>query len=91
MVFLGAIGVLLFALEAAKLERDALRKTGSMALMLAVLAVVWICIRWTTVAMARREEPELRFDEEAPPAVQGLGLYRDGVMTIVAPQATRTP
>ena len=53
------------------LERHALRETGSMAAMLALLAVVWIAVRRTTVALAKREEQELRFEEEAPPVLQG--------------------
>ena len=86
MVFLGAFGVLLLSSEALTLERDALRDTGSMAAMLALLAVVSICVRWTTVTLGRREEQEPRFEEEAPPAVLGLGLYRDGVMPIGPPR-----
>jgi len=80
MAFLGAIGVLVAGRDAAMLERHALLETGSMTVMLALLVVVWVCIRRTTVTLAGREEQELRFEEEAPPMIQGLGLYRDGVM-----------
>ncbi len=54
-----------------------------MAVMLALLAVAWVATRWTTLALARREEQELRFEEEVTPAVLGLGLNRDGVVPIV--------
>jgi hypothetical protein len=91
MAFLGALGLLLGGSDAAMLERHALRETGSMAVMLAPLVVVRVCVRRTTAALARREEQELRFEDEAPPEVLGLGLYRDGVMPIETPQATRTP
>jgi len=72
------------------IERNALRQTGSMTVMLSLLAVVWVCVRRTTVALARREE-QLRFEEEAPPELMGLGLYRDGVMAIETPETTRRP
>jgi len=82
MVLLVALGVLLTGPETALAERHALRGAGSMAVMLALLVFVWIVVRWTTVALARQEEQQLRFEEEEPPAVQGLGLHRDGVMPI---------
>jgi CubicO group peptidase (beta-lactamase class C family) len=82
MVLLAAFGALLAGPEIAMLERHALRETGSMALMLALLAVVWVALRRTTVALAAREEQELRFEEEMSPAVLGLGLHRDGVMPV---------
>ncbi len=74
MVFLGAFVVLWLGSEAAVLERHALRHSSSMAIMLALLAVVWIAVRWTAVALAKGEEQELLFEEQAPPALQGLGL-----------------
>ena len=89
IAFLAALGLLLAGSEAARLERQALQRTGSMAEMLALLLVVWVCFRRTTVALARTEEQEPLFEEEAPPAVLGLRLYRDGVMWIVPPQGTR--
>ncbi|MBV9772264.1 MAG: beta-lactamase family protein [Bryobacterales bacterium] len=74
MAFLSAFGVLWLGSQAALLERHALRHTGSMALMLALLAVVGISVRRTAVALAKGDEQKLRFEEEAQPAVQGLGL-----------------
>jgi len=82
MVFLGALGVLFVGSDGVMLERHALRETGSMAVMLALLAVAFAAVRWTSVALAKSEEQELRFEEEELPAVQGLGLHRDGVMPI---------
>ena len=82
MVFLAAVAVLVVGSSGTTLERRALRETGSTALMLAVLLVVWISIRFATVALAKREEQELRFEEEIAPAVQGLGLNRDGLIPI---------
>jgi hypothetical protein len=82
MVFLAAVAVLVIGSSGTMLERHALREPGSTALMLAVLFVAWISIRFATVALARHEEQDLRFEEEITPAVQGLGLNRDGVMPL---------
>ena len=68
--------------DAVAVERNALREFGSMTVMLSLLVVVWVCVRRTTVSLARRAELELRFEEETPPQLMGLGLYRDGVMVI---------
>ena len=57
--------------------------------MLALLVVVWVSVRRAAMALATREEQELRFEEEEPPAVMGLGL--DGLMPIETPETTRTP
>ena len=82
MALLCALGVLLAGPEIATLERHALRETGRTLVMLALLLVAWAAVRWTMVALATREEQQLRFEEEETPAVQGLGLHRDGVMLI---------
>ena len=82
MAFLGAFGMLWLGSEATIFERHALRQTGTMLLMLALVAIVWIAVRIATVAFASREEQELRFEEEVPPVLLGLGLHRDGVMSI---------
>jgi hypothetical protein len=92
MVIPAAFGLLLGSVKGVLLERQALRGTGGTAAMMVLLIAVWVCVRWMTEAQARGEEQELRFEEEEPPAVQGLGLARDGVMPIGAlPQAARTP
>jgi len=80
MAVLGALVLLSLGSDALKVERNALREFGSMTMMLSLLAVVWVCIRRTTLTVARREELELQFEEETQ--LMGLGLYRDGVMVI---------
>ncbi len=87
MVFMIAIVMLVASPELTTLERHALRETGSMLAMLALLGLVWIAVRRTTIALRRREEQELRFEEEIAPVVMELGLHRDGVMSIGPPQA----
>jgi CubicO group peptidase (beta-lactamase class C family) len=80
IAFPGAFVLLFAGAKAATLERQALLKTGSRWAMLALLAVVWIAVRCTAAALAKREEQGLRFEEEMPAAVLELGLHRDGVM-----------
>jgi CubicO group peptidase (beta-lactamase class C family) len=91
MALLVALGLLLTGPETALLERHALRQTGSMVVILALLALVWMAVRCTTSALAKREKQELRFEEEMPPVVMELGLHRDGEMPIGLPRTTRTP
>jgi CubicO group peptidase (beta-lactamase class C family) len=87
MAFLGALGVLWGGAEAAMLERRALREPVAMAAMLALLVIVWVCIRRATVALARTEEQDLRFEEEPVPAILELGLHRDGTMPVGFPES----
>jgi hypothetical protein len=78
MAFWGAVALLLAGSEAAILERHALRETGSMAVMLTLLVVAWVCVRRMAVSVAKAGEQELQFEEDAPTAIgHGLGLNRD--------------
>jgi CubicO group peptidase (beta-lactamase class C family) len=81
MAFLGALGVLVGGANAARLERIALRDVSGAAILLGSMAVAWLTIRLIASKLGRGEE-ELRFEEEAEPAVMTLGLHRDGVLTV---------
>ena len=50
---------------------------GLAGLMLALVSV-WVCVRWRNATHAQSAEAEVRFEEVEAPAVQGLGLTRDG-------------
>ena len=80
MVFLGAVGLMWGVMLGVKWERQALQEPHRMAAMLLLFGVAAICGRWV-----RPDEEELRFEEEATPAVLELGLHRDGVMPIGPP------
>jgi hypothetical protein len=80
MVILGALGLMYFVLVSVRFERDALREPRTMAMMMALFFVAAVAVRLGTAALARGNEEELRFEEEAAPAVLELGLHRDGVM-----------
>lgn len=84
LAFICAFLLLLAGANTAMLERHALRKTGSTLAMLALLALIFLCIRLTSRAFSNRVPSDLLFEEEEPPQVIVLGLYRDGVMPIDA-------
>jgi hypothetical protein len=66
-------------------ECRAMQDWGTAVSMLTGLAGFWAVAAW----VARREWNESRFEEEFPPAVPGLGLSRDGAMTVELVTATR--
>lgn len=81
LVFLGALGLLWFVTLSVKLERQMLLDVPSTVAMVAPFAVLAIGVRiWSR--MAASDADELRFEEEGTPAVQELGLHRDGVMPV---------
>lgn len=63
----------------AQFERRALSDGTKYALLIAVLCVA-AGIAWWRRAEANSERPELRFEEETPPAITSLGLHRDGIL-----------
>jgi hypothetical protein len=87
MVFLGGMGLLLLAIKAVLLEREAQQETGSTVAMLALLILLWAATRVGANWLSRDDHEELQFEEEPVPAVQGLGLDRDGVIATEPPQS----
>lgn len=87
LVFLGGTGLLLLTIKGVLLEKEALQETGSTVAMLALLLFLWLAIRRVGTWLSKEDPEELQFEEESAPAVQGLGLGRDGVMAIEPPQA----
>jgi CubicO group peptidase (beta-lactamase class C family) len=86
MLFLAAFGLTWLAHLGVTFERQALQEPRTMTATLMLLAVAAAGVRWGTAARARLDERELQFEEVPSPAVLGLGLYRDGVLT-VGPEA----
>ncbi|MBV8904871.1 MAG: beta-lactamase family protein, partial [Acidobacteriia bacterium] len=85
LAFFWALGLLLIGNRGFELERYALKSTGRTILMLALMAAVWIGVRRVVVSLARNDEQDVQYEEEPPAALQGLGLYRDGVLPDVSP------
>jgi hypothetical protein len=59
-------------------EREVLQRPAGLAAFLLVLALVWGFARWRNAVHAGSLEAEVRFEEADDPAVQELGLSRDG-------------
>jgi hypothetical protein len=75
--------ILLVTAWGAVLEKRALMENhAAWAVAVGSLFVLLIGARWRTAVLARSEGAELQFEEAPPPAVQQLGLHRDGVLTI---------
>jgi hypothetical protein len=53
-----------------------------MAAMLILFGGAAAAARWMTAVLARGPDLKLQFEEEQAPAVQELGLHRDGVMPV---------
>ena len=87
MVFLGAAGLIWFVMFSVKLERQVLQEPRGTITMMALFGVAAIAVRWGTAALGRIDEEELQFEEAPAPAVQELGLHRDGAMPIGPPSA----
>lgn len=79
MIFLGAVGLVLLVTESVALEERALHQPRETIVMLVLLVAVAVGVRWRIRLEARSDE-ELRFEEEAAPAILELGLYRDGAV-----------
>ena len=88
LAILGGLSLLWLIILSVVYERQALADPVLFAPALIGFAVVWACARWRTAAHASSEEAEVQFEEVAAPAVQVLGLNRDGSWPIGPPAAT---
>jgi hypothetical protein len=88
LAILGAVFLLHFLVLSIAYEPQALEDLARFVPALVGLALVWACARWRTAAHARSQEAEVQFEEVAAPAVQVLGLNRDGSWPIGPPAAT---
>lgn len=78
-----AFGLLMFVTaRAAELEKDALSSPITYAAVTAALIAAAVLARLRAQSNARSEAVSLAFDDPPEPAVQSLGLYRDGVLPI---------
>lgn len=71
-------------------EQQAIRNTRMGTAMLLALGTVALMARWRTVTQADSENSALQFEDELPPVILGLGLHRDGALTI-EPPSSRPP
>ena len=88
LAVLGALSLLWLIAVSVRYERQALEAPARFAVLLIALAFAWPCTRWRTEAHARSEEAEVQFEEADVPAIQILGLNRDGSWPINPPSVT---
>ena len=80
MAFLAAMGFLLLLTKASVFEGRALGDARLFTQLIAVLALFVFGARWATVAAARSTDTIVQFEDVEPPAIQTLGLHRDGIL-----------
>jgi CubicO group peptidase (beta-lactamase class C family) len=88
LAILGGLSLLWFIILSVVYERQALADPVLFVPALIGFALLWACLRWRTAAHASAEEAEVQFEEVAAPAVQVLGLNRDGSWPVGPPAAT---
>jgi hypothetical protein len=88
LAILGGLSLLWLIILSVVYEREALADPVLFVPALIGCTFAWACARWRTAAHASSEEAEVQFEEVAAPAVQVLGLNRDGSWPIGPPAAT---
>ncbi len=88
LAILGSLALFWCIILSVVYERQALADPKLFVPALIALAAVWACLRWRTAAHAKEEDAEVQFEERVAPAVQLLGLNRDGSWPIEPPAAT---
>jgi hypothetical protein len=82
MMFIGGMGLLLVSSWFTDYEVAAMKSTLAFAGFLALLGIAATIARHLANSSAREEEASVQFEDVMPPAVQTLGLSRDGVVPI---------
>jgi hypothetical protein len=78
IVVMGSAGLLILLIHGVEFELRALHDTGLFLKMLGALAAAAVVARWRTVSFEDVDEEKMQFEDVPTPAVQGLGLGRDG-------------
>jgi CubicO group peptidase (beta-lactamase class C family) len=81
-LLLSGMLIFLVIVKAAQLERDSFDDAAGYAVVVGLLTTVAIGARWSATRLAESPEGELQFEEAAEPAIQRLGLDRDGVVPV---------
>ena len=82
MATLAFVGLMFLTIKGAELERTAFDSPPLYASIAGVLAVAAAVARWRTTAQAISEESMVQFEDLEVPAIQVLGLHRDGGLPI---------
>jgi CubicO group peptidase (beta-lactamase class C family) len=81
MAFLTALGLVLLISRGVTFESSALDDRNLYGWMVGILLFAAIAARWRTVSASKSIEAIVQFEEAPVPAIQLLGLQRDGVST----------
>lgn len=84
MMFLGGMGLLLVSSWFTDYELEAMKRPLTFAGFLALLGVAAIAARRLANSSAEEADASVQFEDVMPPAVQTLGLNRDGVVPLPA-------
>ena len=82
MVFLAIVGALLLIGEAVQYERLALTDPVLYSKFVTCLGIAFAVARWRSSTLTGSDQAFVEFEEVPPPAIQGLGLHRDGVLPL---------
>jgi len=82
LAFFIGFGMLLLVVWLVQYELQSLTGPAAYARMIAVLALAAAAARWSTAASVKDEDVSVQFEETLAPAVQVLGLTRDGVTVL---------
>jgi hypothetical protein len=82
------VGLLMTLIDkGVQFEQRAIRNTRMGVAMLLALGSTALLARWRTRAQAHTENSAVQFEDELPPVILGLGLHRDGTLTIEPPSS----
>jgi hypothetical protein len=82
MAALAFAGLMFLGVKGAELERDAFDSPSLYARVAAFLFIAAVLARWRTSAQAQSEESTVQFEDLEIPAIQSLGLHRDGGLPV---------
>jgi hypothetical protein len=82
LVFLAGFGLLFASFWFAQQEMEAMRSPWRYLALLTILGAAAVVARWRSAVSARDDEARVQFEDSMTPAVQTLGLRRDGVVPI---------
>jgi hypothetical protein len=87
MATLAFLGLMFLTAKGAELERESFESPVLFATIAGICLLAAAVARWRTSAQAKSEESTVQFEDLEIPAIQGLGLHRDGGWPVEPAQA----
>ena len=82
MAALAFAGLMFLIIKGADLERTSFDSPSLYATVAGILALAAVLARWRTSTQAKSEESSVQFEDLEVPAIQSLGLHRDGGLPV---------